>query len=186
MLTPNSDTFKRESGVVYANLLTIGSGANALRFVDDNENWTVGGQTYTAYNFQLSDDSTGSTGEIPTQSLQISNIGGIVNNILQAVENIDELPVTIALCRKGAAAPDDSFSLVVDGLTYDQSWVTLPLTIGVKFTGVYLRKYGSCCPFVYKDWRCRASSSLQGCNKTAHDCKARGNYVRFGGIDAEL
>ena len=184
MLRQNSDINRQHLNRVVGTLLEIQL-SSPLRLVDDNAEWVYRGETYTPFPFKINGIEESTKGEIPKVTVSVSNIANQIASIIH--EDIDNTPVKISVVRYSENTADIEFNFVANGISYDEQWLTFELTAPVNFVKSFpSMKYSQVCPFVYRGWQCKSNNTqYTSCGKTVADCKARGNFARFGGFSNE-
>lgn len=80
-------------------LLEVSFASTTLRLCDNNEDVSWDSQTWTKFDFFLSDKSNDSKGTIPSTSLSVSNINRIVQGYVDANDGLRGATVTLRLVR---------------------------------------------------------------------------------------
>lgn len=155
----------------------------SLHLVANNENIVFQGVTYYAYAFSVDKIKVSST-EMPSARLNISNITGSMQALLEKYDGADG--VTVSLKAINTNVPDeilDEEVFDVIGSSADKKTVTL--NIGTSFSlqkrFPATRVLKDFCPFKFKGRRCGYKGPVTTCNKTLSDCRKCGNNKRFGG-----
>ncbi len=141
----------------------------------------AGGHTYTAFPIQFS-DQTQDMKQIPTLSIQVSNVNRLMQSYLEMYKGLTDKKVVIRLVHAGhldeaTAEMEEEFE--IQKTQYNDSWVTFVL--GSNFwmfyralSQRYLRDY---CQFKYGKIECGVSAACLAtyptCNHTLAHCRIR-------------
>lgn len=158
-------------------------GEEALRLVNNTENIVYQGNTYYAFPFTL-DDITENNNELPTAKLQVSNVTGTIQRMVEAHNGYTGAEVIIRVVNSkipDVAEVEESF--VIMGTEATAQWMTFTLGSEFSFTRRFplVRMMKDYCPFKFKSPQCGYTGREMQCNKTLSRCRELRNSVRFGG-----
>lgn len=158
-------------------------GEEALRLVNNTENIAYQGNTYYAFPFTL-DDITENNNELPTAKLQVSNVTGTIQRMVEAHNGYTGAEVIIRVVNSkipDVAEVEESF--VIMGTEATAQWMTFTLGSEFSFTRRFplVRMMKDYCPFKFKSPQCGYTGREMQCNKTLSRCRELCNSVRFGG-----
>lgn len=168
---------------VYLQLLTIKyKDEDPVRLVYNTEDVTFGGNTYHAYNFNLSEVKY-TTSEIPSCTLTVSNITGAIQSLLEQYDGAGGASVNVSIINTNISdvvLQQENFKIL--SCTSAKDKVTIKLGPGFSMYRRYplYRNMKDFCPFKFKGIEC-GYSGAGTCNKTLNDCRKLGNNTRFGG-----
>lgn len=159
---------------------------SVLRLARNTDNVTFGGNTYTAFPFEIEASNEGSQGEIPTVTLRLSNVTRNLQGYLEAQGGAVGASVVLTVVSSLYLAENYSeLQLTYDVLaaTADAQWVVF--TLGAAFPQrrrfPLLRAIAHHCAWTYKGRECNYGGGLTACKRTLADCQAHANAARFGG-----
>jgi phage-related protein len=163
------------------------AGPTTLRFVKNTENITYGGNTYTAFPFQLSMVETNSKGEIPQVTLKVCNITRFLTPYLNSLDGGIDSTVKIIVVNNKYLAEDYSeleLDFSVMGCEVDAYWVTWTLGMVNPLNRRFplYRFLANHCRWIFKGAECGYAGSATTCNRSFDDCIARDNTEYFGGF----
>lgn len=169
--------------------LDIAGLTEPIRVVRNTEDITWNGVTWVAFPFELGEISEDSQGQLPSLSLKISNVTGVIQQYIEmsngGVDSTAIIRVVHSL-HLDLSTPEIEETLAVQSVTADTNWITVNL--GPDFTTQlrvpadrYMKDF---CPFKFRGLECGYAGSDTSCNKTLDACRAKGNSVRFGGEPA--
>jgi len=153
----------------------------------------VGGNTYTAFPFELSIVESNSTGQIPTVTLKVCNITRLLTPHLNDQNGGLESTVVVTVVNAGLLSESYSeldMNFTVMGCEVNSTWVTWTLGMANPINRRFplFRYLASHCSWTYTkgvpdgiNIECNATSALTTCNRTLADCVERNNSERFGG-----
>ena len=114
-------------------LLEVTIGATTLKLVANNEDILWNGDTWQAFPFEL--DTVGETGkgEIPAVIVKVSNVTGEVQNLLEANDGANGVPVVIRVINTEATTTtaELELSFVVESSAYDGKKLGCVVTVDV-------------------------------------------------------
>lgn len=176
-------------------LLEIQLPGTTLRLVRNTADVIWGGQTWTAFPFEL-DDATEDKNEAPQIKVRVGNVSRVVQGYVEAAPNGgtgSTVILRVVLSNNLSAAAEIEETFEVTGIQCDAQWVSL--TLGVSDAGERFpsdRNMKDFCRFVattgYGGIECGVSAAKKvqypTCNGTLAHCRERSNSVRFGGEPA--
>jgi len=165
-------------------------GESTLRFVNNIQDISYGGQTYYKCNFQMAPYDKSDPGRLSSVNLSITNTD-LINYILPYVEDYDGLigstitrtPVNSKYLDIDMSSKAEEF--IVTGCSAGEEWIALVLgaqsPLQRKFPDK--RYFGQYCRYVakFKGIECGYSGAESTCNGSPEDCEDRSNLARFGG-----
>jgi lambda family phage minor tail protein L len=173
--------------LVLAEIILNDTANTHFYLVRNNENFTFGGQVYTAFPFELEPMTVEHTGQIPTATLRVSNITRQLQPYLQALNGGVGAQVKLTVINSANPTSDyTELEMLFDVLTTEtsQKWVTFKIGAPnpllqrhplYKFIGLH-------CRWTFKSSRCGYTGAATTCKRTLADCAAKSNEVRFGGF----
>ena len=159
-----------------------------IRVVHNNEDITWNGQQWSGFPFELGDVSEDGK-ELPKVTLKVSNITGIIQQYLEETNGGVGATVILRVVHSehlDQVKPEIEETFSVQSTSCDAQWVTFELS-GDFTTSLrippdrYLKDF---CPYKFKSIQCGYQGTVNTCNKTLDDCRAKSNSIRFGGEPA--
>jgi len=165
------------------------AGPTKYYFTDNNENVSFGGNTYTAFPFELGFINSDIEGSIPMVQLRCCNVSRILTPYLNELDGGLGSTVKITVVNANLLAEDYSeleMEFTVMGGEINAYWVIWNLGMFNPNRQRYplFRYMGTFCPYnFYNDGtgECGYSGTLTSCEHTFEDCISHGNEERFGG-----
>jgi lambda family phage minor tail protein L len=121
--------------------------------------------------------------EVPSLTLKISNVHGIIQTYIQRYNGFVDSKIKIMVVHANHLdnpVPEVELDYLVRQTKYDEQWITF--TLGASSEMVYrfpMWKYmTNYCPFRYKSIKCGYAGNLPECNNTLEQCRIP---KRFGG-----
>lgn len=178
---------KQENKPIHLYTIHAYNGINNLNYTDYDEDVTFSGVTY--YKFPITFDivTENNKGAIDVVTVTISNISRVIQAYLELYDFTGK-KVTIRTVWANQLADTSAY---IDDIFYIDSWTadeknavfSLSSKFDVLSVELPLRRYSrNHCQWVYKSSECGSVHASTTCNKTKSDCKAKGNYSRFGGF----
>lgn len=163
--------------------------STVLRFARNTRDIVFGGDTYTAFPFEIEATKQTSKGEIPTITLQVSNVTRLIQPYLEDLDGGVGSVVKITVVNSDHLGEDYSeLEMTFDVLATQSSnqWVTF--TLGApnplrqrfpldQFIALH-------CRWRFKGVECGYSGAATSCNRTLNNCRTLSNSPRFGGFPA--
>jgi phage-related protein len=159
-------------------------------FCDNNEDVSFGGNTYTAFPFELGFINSDIEGSIPVVELRVCNISRLLTPYLNSLDGGLGSTVKLTVVNTNLLAEDYSelemeFT-VMDCDAVDAYWINWRLGMFNPNRQRFplFRYLGTFCPYnFYNDGtgECGYSGALTECEHTYEDCYAHGNEENFGG-----
>ena len=170
------------------------SDSTAIRLVRNTDDVEFGGNTYTAFPFELSIVESNSTGQIPRVTLKVCNITRFLTPYLNSLNGGLESTVTVTVVNAGLLS--ESYSELdmvfeVMGCEVDAYWVSWTLGMANPLNRRFplFRILASHCAWTFTgglavggNVECSYIGAETTCNRTLSDCVARSNTARFGGF----
>ncbi len=177
-------------------LYYIDDDSTPLRIVKNNEDIVYGGNTYTAFPFDIEGTKQSSKGEIPTVKLSVGNVTRVIQAYVEDYSGLVGKTVCLHLVNVGHLTEDyTEFEQYFEILSCssNENWIIFelgsPNPIRRRFPlHRYLADY---CPWAGYFMAASvavecgypvAGSGFTSCDGTLQTCKARGNSSRFGGF----
>lgn len=160
--------------------------ASVLRLAKNTENVTFGGNTYTAFAFDLGDVRSGGDGRIQGVTLKVANPERMLQPYMEANDGLVGCAVTLAVVHADNLASDyTELTLSYDVLAAESGadWITFtlgaenplrrrfPLQVAIPFS----------CNWRFKGEECAYAGSATTCARTLDACRNLANTARFGG-----
>jgi len=170
------------------------SDSTVIRLVRNTEDISYGGNTYTAFPFDLSMVESNATGQIPTVTLKVCNITRFLTPYLESLDGGLESTVVITIVNNALLSEDYSeleMEFNVIGCDADAYWVTWTLGMANPINRRFplYRYLANHCAWTFTggaavgvNVECAYVGAFTTCNRTLSDCVARGNTARFGGF----
>jgi phage-related protein len=115
--------------------LTTKDGSTTVRYVNNTENITYGGYTYTAFNFTIDPVETGTEGELAALTVTISDIGLALQDIIRANNGLRGASLTLTYVNSALLASDYSEDAVTFEVLHCQNlYWDVVLHLGVPST----------------------------------------------------
>ena len=168
--------------------------ATVIRLVCNTEDIDFGGNTYTAFPFELSIVESNSTGQIPLVTLKVSNITRFLTPYLKDLDGGLESTVTITVVNAGLLSETYSeldMDFTVMGCEVDAVWVTWTLGMANPINRRFplYRYLANHCAWTFtggvavgENVECAYLGAYTTANWTLSDCVLRGNTARFRGF----
>lgn len=173
-----------------------------IRLVSNSENITwqhpddKDPETYIAFPFQIEELSDGSSGEVPTVTVKVSNVSRVMDQYIQYYDDYvkaygySAVTISIAVVNSKVIAADPDADPEVEHMfelkqpKSNAEWATFVLSS----SNPYKRRFPqnrilkNHCRYIFKgaDGRCGYTGPLTTCDHTLIQCRARGNSPRFG------
>jgi lambda family phage minor tail protein L len=157
-----------------------------LRLVKNTEDVVIGGETYTAFNFNLEMNKVSNSGELPSLKISVSNIERTLQGYLEDLDGMIGSSVKIIIVNE--AEPN------LDYAELEQSWDVVQTTVNQNTVDFQLslpnllrvrypltRFIANHCSHIYKEIECGYIGSNPACKRTLDDCRAHNNTARYGG-----
>lgn len=154
-----------------------------ILLVNNTENLTLGGKHYTAYPFKVEDINEDAK-QLPDVKLQISNVTGAIQRLLEKNKGLTNSEVNIRIFNTNipdVVELEETF--IVNGAQAKADWIVFSLGTDFSFSRRFppVRVMKDYCPFKFKSVECGYNGHAQNCNKTLKRCRELNNSVRFGG-----
>lgn len=153
-----------------------------IRLVRDNVDQTWNGQLWQRFPLDF-DKVTENGKEIPSVSLKVSNIKGIIQGYVQQYRGFCDSPVKIMIIHAAHLdnpIPEIELDFVITQTKYDEEWVTF--SIGASNDHSYRfpiwRYMTNFCEKHFKDITCGYAGNAEECDNTLTTCRIP---LRFGG-----
>lgn len=168
---------------VWLLLLEVEYKGQKIHLVNNTEEIQFNGDNYLPFPFNLS-DITEDSKELPQVQLQVSNVTGTMEQLIEEYDGLAGANVIIRLINTNVpniAEVEEYF--VVTGTSVTREWAVLSLGSDYAITRRFppVRMMKNFCPFKYKGIQCGYKGAMGECNKTLADCRKRNNSHRFGG-----
>lgn len=155
--------------------------------VNNNEDITYNGQVYTAVPFDVAPPKESSKGEIPTVTLNVSNVTRTLQYYMELLAGAVGAPVTLRVVNTAHLAEDYSeltmyFEVMATKCTASVVSFTLgaPNPLNTRFPAEQF--IAAHCNWKFKGPECAYAGVASSCNRTLKDCQLKSNSVRFGGF----
>lgn len=181
-------TIKLHAPAPWLALLDIAvPGESIIYLVNNTEDVTFQGRTYTRSSFKPEVPKQTASGEIQQARLLVENVTGTLYPILDAYAGAVGATVTVTFVDAAHLAEDYTeltleFDILHTAIKGD--WITF--TLGAP--NPILQEwppliYGPMCPWArhYKGAECGYAGALPTCSGTIEDCRAHANSANFGG-----
>lgn len=162
--------------------VTVDGIEDPIRLVRNNEDITWNGYTWLRFPFDF-DKVTEDGKEIPSVSLKVSNVQGLIQNYVQQYGGFCDAEVKILIVHAAHLdnpIAEEEMDFVVTQTKYDEQWVSF--TIGASndhsFRFPFWRYMRDFCPYHFKDIQCGYNGASAACDGTITTCRIP---LRFGG-----
>lgn len=180
--------------------------AEPIRLVSNSESITwqhpsdVQPEIYAEFPFDIDELSDGSSGEVPTVTIKVSNVSRVMDQYIQYYDAYIKangyVPATVSICvinsRVIAADPDADpeieHTFELKQPKANAEWATFVLSASNPYQRRFpqnriLRNH---CRYIFKgtDGLCGYTGAYTTCDHTLLQCRARGNSPRFGNAPA--
>jgi len=157
-----------------------------IRLARNTENVTYGGETYTAFAFELGELRGGGDGRIQGVSLRVANPSRALQPYLEEHDGLIGCAVRLAVVHADNLAEDHS-ELTLDwevlAAQPDADWINFTLgalnPLRRRFP-LYMAAPRSC-HWIFKGAECAYAGSATTCARTLDNCRTLANSARFGG-----
>jgi phage-related protein len=168
--------------------------STVIRLVRNTEDVEFGGNTYTAFPFDLSIVESNSTGKVPVVTLKVSNITRMLTPHLNSQNGGLESAVTVTIVNAGLLSESYSeldMDFTVMGCESNSEWVTWTLGMANPLNRRFplYRYLANHCAWTFTggvsvgvNVECGYTGAFTTCNRTLSDCVARNNTENFGGF----
>ncbi len=158
--------------------------------VQNNENITYNGQTYTATNFEISPTKSCSEGEILVVKLSVSNVTMALQSYLEAYNGGMESTIKLTVVNNAYLGEDYTeleMDFIVLSCSADDTYIVFslgaPNPLLAKFP--QLRYLALHCSWAFRSVECEygegSGETDTTCERTLEACQAKNNTLRFGG-----
>ena len=159
--------------------------STTLRLVKNEVNITWDGETWSAFPFGLSDLGESGKNEVPSISLNVSNVSRAMQSYIEQYDGGIDATVTIRVVHADHLAETDpmvELQYTVTGCAANSKEVTFTLggSNPWRRRAPQNRAFKNSCRWRFKSTRCGYSGSETECSKTITRCRALSNSTRFG------
>lgn len=158
------------------------TGIPPIYLARNNEDITWNGILWQRFPIDF-DKINATNSSLPTCTLKVSNVQGIIQSYVQSYAGFTDADVTIYVVH--AAHLDETSAyvevdFVVTQTKYDEQWVsfTLGASNDQKFRFPFYRYMTNFCPYHFQDIQCGYAGNLTACDGTIATCRIP---LRFGG-----
>ena len=182
------NAFGQDSAWLMLLTLTLPAPDNTVfRIVPNNEDVVFGGETYTAFPVQIELPKETNSGEIPSITLQVSNVTRVLQGHLEALNGGVGATVQLIIVNV-AHLSEDYAELTMDfdvlSATCSAQWVSLKCgasnPLRRRFPGD--KYFAGHCNWQFKGAECAYSGGDTTCERNLTACEAKSNTGRFGGF----
>ena len=163
-------------------------GGTILRLVRNTEDISWGGETWTAYPFDLDEARQSSDGSVQSVTIRVSNVLRAVQDYVESLDGMGAAEVVLRVVYSNeldeAAVIEETFS--VGKISCTAEWVAIELQ-PENFWARRCPRYTYSrqnCRWNFKGTECGYSGATTACNKTLAACAALANTANFGGFPA--
>lgn len=158
-----------------------------MRIVNNTDDVSFSGNTYTAFAFTIDQPKQSSKGEIPSIQLQVANATRTLQTYLEAYSGGVGASVTIRIVNAEHLTEDYAeltTTMTVIAAKATAQWVTWTLSainpLNRKFP---LHQYiATSCRFKFKGAHCGYAGAETTCDRTLDRCRELSNSAHFGGF----
>lgn len=160
--------------------------ASHIRLVRNTDDVVFGGETYTAFAFDLGEVKNGGDGRIQGVSLRVANPGRALQPALEAHDGLIGCAVTLAVVHAANLAEDHSdLTLAWEILAAqpDAHWInfTLGAMNPLRRRFPLLMAAPRSCHWMFGGAECAYAGAAVSCARTLDACRTLENSARFGG-----
>jgi len=162
------------------------SDTEILRLCNNTEDIEFQRNTYYAMPFNISASQTNAKGEIPTVTLQVSNVSRMLQPYIESYSGgvgmeVKLIVVNTAHLSENYTELEMTFDIL--GTEADANWVhfTLGAPNPLRKRFPQLRYIAEHCQWTFKSAECGYKGSATECKRTFEWCRLLGNTKRFGG-----
>lgn len=160
--------------------------ASHIRLARNTDDVVFGGETYTAFAFELDEVKTGGDGRIQGVGLRVANPARALQPYLEAHEGLIGCAVTVAVVHAANLAEDHTelmLSWEILAAQPDANWInfTLGAMNPLRRRFPLLMAAPRSCHWMYKGAECASTHVATTCARTLDACRTLGNSHRFGG-----
>lgn len=157
-----------------------------INLVHNTEDIIFGGKTYTAFPFQLEIPDLNSKGEVPSWTLRVCNISGIIQGYAESLDGLVGSDITIRFVNAGYLLEDyDNLAVTLQIISASATaeWMTWQLGMASPLRRRFPvdRYIADHCRFKFKGHECGYTGNATSCKRNLDACRALGNSARFGG-----
>jgi len=159
---------------------------SVIRLARNTEDVVFGGNTYTAFPFEIDANKSNAQGQIPSVALRVSNVTRSLQPYIEQYNGAVGFSIRITVVNSSYLAENyTELQMTFDVLSClsDSSWVTFNLGAPNPLRRRYplFRAIANSCNWTYKGRECNYAGGLTTCKRTLTDCRAHANSARFGG-----
>lgn len=162
--------------------VTVNGIDEPIRLARDNVDCNWNGQVWQRFPVDF-DKVTEDGKEMPSVTLKVSNVGGVIQSYVQKYQGFCDAPVKIMLVHAAHLdnpIPEIEMDFVINQTKYDEQWVNF--TIGASndhsFRFPFWRYMTNFCELKFKDIKCGYAGDAEPCSNTLATCRIP---KRFGG-----
>lgn len=188
---------KVESDTAWLLLAEIDFNGTLFRITNNNASVTFGGDVYTSFPFDISSMDNNSSGQVPSLTLNVSNVTKAIQHYVEASNGLVDSTVKIMVVNSGHLTEDYTeltLNYTIMSSSVSQEWVTFKLGAPNPMMqrypkDKYIAKY---CNWTFNSPAIRAAGTNAGaeckylgadttCKRTKDDCESKNNLLNFGG-----
>jgi phage-related protein len=157
-----------------------------LHLVNNNEDITFQSKLYTAIGFEIVPPKESTSGEIPSVTLNISNVTRAIQIYLEELSGAIGAEVTMSIINAGLLSEDyTELTMIFEVIATKCSAQFATFTLGAPnplHNRFPVEQYiAAHCNWRFKSPECAYAGTDTTCKKTWTDCKLKLNSTRFGG-----
>jgi lambda family phage minor tail protein L len=162
-------------------------GEDPLRLVQNSEDVTWDGNTWTRFPFQIDEIGEDGKGEVPRIRILVSNVGRSMQALLEEYDGISDATVNLYVVHSDNLDETDpvvEYAFEVQKVTAAEDWVTFELGAENRFNVrcPRTRLLKNFCRWDFKSTECGYSGGETACDHTLSRCRELSNSERFGGF----
>jgi hypothetical protein len=181
-----------DGSVIY--LIEIITPSGTLRLARNTEDIVWDSHTWTKSWFTIDVLTESTSGEVPELWVNMSNIGGLVEQQIIAYNNLIDSTCVLYFVNTNCLTETEpilSMTLDIAKVACTRTAASMKLTALNPFSMAYpqWRLHGAICQYPtydpdvtspFHDLRCGYTGAIATCDRTLGDCLTHGNYLRFG------
>jgi lambda family phage minor tail protein L len=157
-----------------------------IRLARNTDDVVFGGNTYSAFAFEVGEVQSGGDGRITGVNVRVANPARALQPYLEQYDGLIGCSVTLTVVHAGNLAADHSeLALTWDVVAAAPAADWIDFTLGavnpLRRRFPLLMAAPRSCPWIFKGAECGYAGAATACDRTLDDCSTLANTARFGG-----
>lgn len=157
-----------------------------IRLARNTDDVVFGGNTYSAFAFEIGELSNAGDSRITGISVRVANPSRALQPYIEQYDGLIGCAVTLSVVHAGNLAADHSdlqLAYNVVAAAPDADWIdfTLGAVNPLRRRFPLLMAAPRSCQWIFKGAECAYAGAATACNRTLDDCSTLVNTARFGG-----